>query len=227
MSDVLFQSKQGNAQSAMLLSRIKRSDGAIPYLRRTIQVDTTSNVQSPKASGVNQFAGNSAGSGQVNPNTGIQNVGNAFPFYTQGKFGFTATSTSITLYWDGTNGSTPFTMKRVDGSSFSVTKGSLTVAGLTPGTIYGFLPFNCLTNQLNLSFCTGDAGSPRFAFSPSASEELKAQKNQTQGLSSNEAVTESFVYFTTSPSGTISGEGSPGVITPYSERRDPPEDIPL
>lgn len=223
MSDSIFQ-RQPLSNQAMLLSQIKRTSGAIPYLRRTIQVASTSPVKAPGAGGVNPVS-TSPGSRQVNPNLGIQNIGNAFPFYTQGKFGFSATANSITIYWDGTNGSIPFTMKRVDGTSFSIPKGTLTITGLVAATIYGFLPFNCLTNQDALSFCTGDVGTPRFAFSPSASDELKAQKNQTQGLSSNEAVTESFVYYTTAPSGVIAGQGSPGVISPYSERREAPSSI--
>lgn len=225
MADTLFTS--ANKSNAMLLSLVKRTSGSIPYLRRTIQVDSTSRVKSPISQGVNPLNGNSAGAGQINPYSGLQNLGNNFSFYIQGKIGFSATSNSITLYWDGTNGSQVLVVKRVDNSSFSIPKGSLTISGLNADTIYGFLPFNCLTNQDNLSFCTGDAGTPRFAFSPAASDELKAAKNQTQNLSSNEAITESFIYFTTAPSGTISGEGSPGVLAPYSEVRYPPDSIPI
>ena len=224
MSDSIFQI---NTSDAMLQSLIKRTSGAIPYLRATVQVASTSSVKAPAQSGINTVSSGNQASGQVNPNTGLQNVGNAFPFYTQGKFGFVATPTTITLYWDGTNGSLPFVVKRVDGTSFSVPQGSLVISGLNAGTIYGFLPYNCLTNQTVLSFVTGDAGSPRFAFSPSATPELKAQASQRQNLSSNEAITENFVYYTTSPSGTISGQGSPGVLSPYSEVRDAPDAIPV
>jgi hypothetical protein len=76
-----------------------------------------------------------------------------------------------------------------------------------------------------LSFCTGDTGTPRFAFSPLASDELKATQNQNQNLASNEAVTQSFIYYTTAKTGAIQGDGSPGVIAPYSNVRYAPESI--
>ena len=120
VSDSIFQI---NSSDAMLQSLIKRTSGAIPYLRATVQVASTSSVKAPAQSGINAVSSGNQASGQVNPNTGLQNVGNVFPFYVQGKFGFVATPTTITLYWDGTNGSLPFVVKRVDGTSFSVPQG--------------------------------------------------------------------------------------------------------
>jgi hypothetical protein len=154
-------------------------------------------------------------SGTIIPNSGIQAVGNAFTFVIQGFFGFSATPNSITVFWDGTHGSQIFAIKRADGTSFTIPVGSLTVSGLLPLTQYGFLPYNKLTSQTQLSFCIGDAGTPQFAFSPLASPELIAAANQNQSNAGNESVTNSFIYFSTPASGSDTGAGVPGIPTAY------------
>jgi hypothetical protein len=214
MSDSIFKPVNSNA---MLLSQLKRVSGTVPYLRRTNQVASTSPVKSPADTAVNQVAGGSQYSGTISSSQGLQLAGNNYLFYVHGNFGFTSTPNSITIYWDGTNGSMIFAIKRVDGTSFTVPKGTLTISGLAADTQYGFLPFNCLSNQNNLSFCAGDAGTPRFAFSPTVSSELKATANQTQNLSSNEAITKSFIYYSTAATGTTAGDGLPGDLSPYSQ----------
>src|SRR5262245_2867910 len=54
-----------------------------------------------------------------------------------------AGSTSITFYWDGTHGSTPFMIGRDDGTRVGpITNGSpFTVSGLTAATTYFFYPY--------------------------------------------------------------------------------------
>src|SRR5690242_20272221 len=58
-----------------------------------------------------------------------------------GNFGFTATTTSITAYWDGTNGSNKLRLIRADGSAVQIPTGSLTISGLSSNTLYGVLPY--------------------------------------------------------------------------------------
>ena len=220
MTDSIFQ--PGDQTNAMILSRIKRSDGSIPYARRANQVYSTSKVKAPLSSGVNPSNSGLYQAGTVSPTGGLQNVGNTFPMYIQGNFAFVASPTGLTIYWDGTNGSQIFVIKRVDGTSYTVPKGSLAINGLSPATLYGFLPFNCLTRPETLSFCTGDAGDPRYAFSPSCPQSIISAANQTSNLANNEAITQSFIYYMTPASGTSSGDGLPGVNSPYSQRRDAP-----
>ena len=54
---------------------------------------------------------------------------------------WTSTTTSITFYWDGTNGSTPLTIYRDDNTIAGPIVGSLLVQGLSPSTTYFFYPF--------------------------------------------------------------------------------------
>lgn len=54
---------------------------------------------------------------------------------------WTSTTTSISFYWDGTNGSKPLTIYRDDNTVISPVVGSLVVSGLTPNTLYFFYPF--------------------------------------------------------------------------------------
>jgi hypothetical protein len=220
LSDAIFNTT--NNTNALLLSRLKRTEGSIPYIRAANQVFSGSAVKSPAAGGVNPVSSGNYASGLINPDTGVQSVGNNTPFYLKGVFNFRATPTSITIYWDGSNGSQVFVIKRVDGTSHTVPKGNMTITGLSPNTAYGFLPYNCLTNQTSLSFSVGDAGSPRYAFSPSASQELIATANQNQKLASNEAITSAFIYFITPPGGTATGIGEYGTPSPYNQQRFAP-----
>lgn len=219
MSDSLFITKPANA---MMNARLNRVEGAVPYIRRTSQVFSNSKVKAPSQGSVEIVASGNQASGQINPYSGISAVGNAFPFVIQGRLGATTTANSITLYWDGTNNSQIFVIKRTDGTSFTVSSGSMTISGLQPSTFYGFLPYNKTTNQDNLSFSLGDSGSPMFAFSPTADPALIATANQNQKMASSEAVTSGFVYFQTTAAGTAAVLGNPGVLAPYSNVRFPP-----
>ena len=220
MSDSLFTTNSASNNS-QILDRIKRSDGSIPYLRRANQVYSAAPIKAPAASSVNTSNSGNYAAGQVS-NTGVQGVGNNTPFYVQGTFGFVASATTITIYWDGTHGSVPLVIKRVDGTNYSVPKGAIGILGLSPSTSYGFLPYNKLTNQDSLSFSVGDSGAPRYAFSPTCPAALIASANQNQKLSTSEAITSAFIYFTTPASGSIAGPGEYGTPSPYNQQRFAP-----
>ena len=134
-------------------------------------------------------------SGAIAP-TGIQATGSTFAFVVQGNFGFTSDGNSITIYWDGSNGSKLLAIRRADGSNYSVTAGSMTIGGLTAGTQYGFSPFVAIAQPQNLSFVQGDIGTPGFAFSPSADATLISSASRTQRLTTNERITEGLIFFT-------------------------------
>lgn len=56
---------------------------------------------------------------------------------------FTTTTTSVTFFWDGTNGSKPFQVFRDDGTTFgpSIAGSAYTVTGLVASTTYYFYPY--------------------------------------------------------------------------------------
>lgn len=134
-------------------------------------------------------------SGNIAP-TGVTATGSTFAFVVQGNFAFTSNGSSITIFWDGTNGSNLLAIRRADGSNFSVTAGSMTVSGLTAGQQYGFSAFVAIAQPSMLSFVQGDSGDPKFAFSPSATPALISSASRTQRLTTNERITEGPIYFT-------------------------------
>lgn len=134
-------------------------------------------------------------SGQVAP-TGIQATGSTFAFVVQGNFSFTSDGSSITIHWDGTNGSKLLAIRRADGSNYSIIAGSMTIGGLSAGVQYGFSSFIAIAQPQHLSFVQGDAGQPQFAFSPAATPALISSASRTQRLTTNERITEGLIFFT-------------------------------
>lgn len=134
-------------------------------------------------------------SGSIAP-TGITATGSTFAFVVQGNFSFTSNGISITIHWDGSNGSKLLAIRRADGSNYSILAGSMTIGGLTTGVQYGFSSFVSIAQPQHLSFVQGDAGTPGFAFSPSAPPALTSSASRTQRLTTNERITEGLIFFT-------------------------------
>jgi hypothetical protein len=126
----------------------------------------------------------------------------------QGNFGFTSTGSSITIYWDGSNGSRLLAIRRADGTNYSITAGSMTIGGLTAGVQYGFSAFVAIGQPQSLSFSQGDAGTPGFAFSPAATPTLVSAASRTQRLTTNERITEGPIYFTANGGASGTGTGT-------------------
>lgn len=212
VSDSIFTPSTSNAG---ILSRLNRVEGAIPFQRAGSQVYSASAVTAPTSSGV--IPTSKGIGGQINPVSGINTVGNAYPYTVQGNFNFSATSSAITIFWDGTNGSNQFVIKRSDGTNFTIPPGRLQINGLSAGVVYRFAPYLNLNSPNNVSFVAGDSGTPRFAFSPNASSVLTSSAIRTQQLQENEAITPGFIQFTmpSSSGGTSSGSGSAPPPTPY------------
>lgn len=146
-------------------------------------------------------------SGIVAP-TGIQATGSTFAFVVQGNYSFTSTGTSITIYWDGSNGSKLLAIRRADGSNYSILAGSMTIGGLTAGIQYGFSSFVSIAQPQHLSFVQGDAGQPEFAFSPAADPGLISSASRTQRLTTNERITEGLIFFTANVGASGLGTGT-------------------
>lgn len=146
-------------------------------------------------------------SGAIAP-TGIRATGSTFAFVVQGNFSFTSSGDSITIHWDGSNGSKLLAIRRADGSNYSVVAGSMTIGGLTAGTQYGFSSFVAIAQPQSLSFVQGDSGTPKFAFSPSAGDALISSASRTQRLTTNERITEGLIFFTANVGASGLGTGT-------------------
>lgn len=198
-------------------ARLSRIEAALPSMRAGSLVYSNSTLAVPGISSV-------LANGQISPSQGIANTGNSFAFVIQGNFGFSWNGSVLTIYWDGTNGSTPFVVRRADSSQISIPKGSIAIAGLAGETLYAFAPFVAVAQPERVSFVAGDAGSPRYAFSPSVPANTLALAAQAQRLTVNESITSGLIYFTTGASSTTTaGDGtSASGGNPYSGQPDIP-----
>lgn len=126
-----------------------------------------------------------------------------------GNFGFTATTTSITAYWDGTNGSTKLRIVRTDGSAVQIPTGTMTISGLSANTQYGLLPFWSPFNNCGIGWIKGDSGTDpnKFAFSAAA---MTITNSVQQVYQKREPLSNGFLKYTTPTSGTNSGGGTGG-----------------
>ena len=194
MPDSPFIFSSPSTLSASDSARLSRIESSLPKSVAGARVYSASGLAVPAAAAV-------LPSGQISPSSGVSNTGSAFPFVVQGAFGFTWTANTLTLYWDGTNGSTPFLIRRTDGTLLSIPRGSLAILGLA-----------------------GDAGSPRYAFSPSATPSALAAASQTQRLSVNESLTTALIYYVTGAATTATtGGGTGGGGSPYTGAPDTSE----
>lgn len=129
-------------------------------------------------------------------------------------FAYTSTDSSITWYWDGTNGSHVIVISRSDGTRFTVPiSGSpMTISGLSASTTYYFLPYWNVHNTCNIGWVTGTVGSPQIAFvvgdttDPVNTQQYLMNQN-AQGL---EALTGGFMSAATAAGGGSGGGGGGG-----------------
>lgn len=124
---------------------------------------------------------------------------------------FTSTTTSISFFWDGSNGSKPFTIYRDDGSTVGpiVFGSGLTVTGLTANTTYFFYFYwdELLDKITAVSIPNVSVGTPPIAFAAGNAKALQQQFFRehiplANGFSSS--------GITTPASGTASGTGGAG-----------------
>ena len=185
-----------------LTSRVRRLEGAYPKDTHTSPVFSKAKFTLPSRTAV-------LPSGQINPLSAVQAKGNLSPLVLSGVLGFSASSTSITVWWDGTNSSQVISIKRADGTSFTVPKGSQTITGLVASTQYGFSVYWNVNNTAGLSFGPGDIGAPQIAISPTASQSVNNLAIQAQQSFDAEPVYSGLVFWST----TAGGGGSSGAGT--------------
>jgi hypothetical protein len=107
------------------------------------------------------YGGQTAGSvGWTNSGT----YGSSAPTWS-GLFVYATTTTTISLYWDGTHASQPISVYGSDGSIIQKLSGSITVTGLTNATPYYFYPYyDKVRSVLGWAGSTvGGVGNPPYA----------------------------------------------------------------
>ncbi len=121
------------------------------------------------------------GQGALFPNTidpttkTIQALGGRVTSLATG-FTYTATTTSINLYWDGTNSSQLLRIYRDDGTIAGPFSGNSFITGLTPGTTYFFYPyFDESTQTVKFVAQEGAVGDPPIAYLATAPQLAQAQ----------------------------------------------------
>jgi hypothetical protein len=147
-------------------------------------------------------------------NSRIRKIGGVSVSGNTSGFAYTATTTSITWYWDGSNGSMVPIIRRADGTSFRVpiSGSGLTVTGLTINTTYYFLPFWNTNNLCNIGWVPGTAGSPQIAFvvADTVDPVNSPIYGMEQTLQGNEALTNGFMTAATTAAGTGGGGAGGG-----------------
>lgn len=124
---------------------------------------------------------------------------------------FTTTTTSVSFFWDGSNGSQPFQMFRDDGTVVGpfITGSGVTIAGLTPSTTYFvYFYWDESVSQIKFSIIPDvGVGTPAAAFTT-----LNFQAAQIQILRGHVPLAPSLssTGFATPGAGTGSGSGGGG-----------------
>lgn len=115
-------------------------------------------------------------------NLGIVPTGNIAPNIISGGFAYTCTETTLTWYWDGTNGSSRMLIRRTNGTRVPIPAGSQLITGLTALTKYYHLPFwNSASNSCTIGWVGGTVGSPAISFLVNTDvDALQQQLGQTR-----------------------------------------------
>jgi hypothetical protein len=182
-------------------SRLRRLEGAYPKNTHTSPVFSTAKFTLPAKTAVTP-------TGLISSQSSLSAKGSLSPNVLSGVLGFTATPTTITLWWDGSNHSAILSVKRANGTSFTIPPGTQTITGLTAGMQYGFSVFWNINSSSGLSFGPGDSGSPKIAISPTASPTVLNVALQAQQSYVAEPIYSGQVYFTTPATGTGTGAGT-------------------
>lgn len=163
-------------------------------------------ANAPQGSGLQAFGPNI-----INPTTNQISTGGNRTGSVTTSIAFTTTTTSASFFWDGSNGSVPFTIYRDDGSITgpTIVGSGLTVTGLSPNTKYFFYPYwDESANQIKFAIIPGvGIGAPAMAFTS-----FSIQAAQIQILRGHIPLAPSLssTGLTTPAAGTGSGSGGGG-----------------
>ena len=192
-------------------TRLRRVEKTVPYLTKGAPVFSKSTTQTLDQTAV--------ANGQIDlASSAVIKKGSTPPSGVTGQFAALASVTAgvamITWYWDGTNGSSPLVIHRIDGTSFSVPPGSITIGNLAPSTTYYFLPFWSVTGGCSVGWVTGFHGTPQIAFLNAEAISTNTQYYIAQQQQQNrEQLTNGFMTYATPAAGSSSGGGGGGGST--------------
>lgn len=131
----------------------------------------------------------SAGKLNLSATAGIDFSGAMAPAVTDGSFSVASpSSTTATIYWDGTNSSRVFVMRAADQTSQTIPGNNISISGLTASAAYSAYPFWVPVNGCGLGFAPGDTGTPLIAFSSSSTDTAINQAQSLQNLAGREAM---------------------------------------
>lgn len=103
--------------------------------------------------------------GSVDPTSNVLLTGGSRTSSLATGFTFTATTTTITIYWDGSNSSAQLRIYRDDGSVAGPFPGTKIITGLVANTKYFFYPyFDEATQTVKFVSVPGAVGSPPIAY---------------------------------------------------------------
>jgi hypothetical protein len=175
-----------------LRSRVRRLESNAPFLRGGKSGQNRGSYRPVLSSAVDS-------GGIIDPTgSGIMTVGSLSPYSNTSGFAATSTSgagagtSSLSIFWDGTNSSSLIIINRADSSQFVVPPGSITISGLDPATTYYFLPF-WARYGCQIGWVLGTVGSPQIAFSV-ATDTSKFAETLRQD---REALTSGYMSFKT------------------------------
>jgi hypothetical protein len=136
--------------------------------------------------------------------------GNRIPSWLQPVFAAAMTTSGITIYYDGTNGSGSVAVYRDDGTVSNAVFGHTAVTGLAANTTYYFYPYFDQTTG-GVVFVNGGTGSPAIAFT---ARSITAAAQQ-QGFVNHIALANGAIAISTTASGTATVTGLGGSLRGY------------
>lgn len=115
-------------------------------------------------------SGLSNGKVDISKTNSITFVGSMGQTVVDGQFsiGAPTSATSSTIYWDGTNESRVIVLRRADGTNFPIPGSTQIITGLTVSLKYTYMAYWIPGNVCTIAWAQGDTGTPKIAFSPSA-----------------------------------------------------------
>lgn len=193
---------QQNASN--LTSRISRIEKVVPY-------STGGGGFAPSRYSPLISTGVNGGRLDLTSQSSIAFKGSMAPAVVDGNFGASATATTITWYWDGTNSSRVIVLRRSDGTSVTIPGSSITISGLTASQTYSYFPCWPSNGSHNVAWAgPGDTGTPVIAYSAAATATQLAQAAAFQVRSGFEPLTAGAMTFAQPAGGTSGGTGGGG-----------------
>jgi hypothetical protein len=189
-----------------LRSRVRRLESNAAYPRSGGLVYNRGNYRPVLASVIDS-------SGQIDPtSSNLIKLGSVPPYTNTSGFSATSTSgggagtSSLSIFWDGTNSSSLIVINRSDTNQFVIPGSSITISGLDPSTTYYFLPF-WSRYGCSVGWVLGTVGSPQIAFTVNTDTASAAK----QVYQDREALTSGYMSFATAAaSGSSGGTGGGG-----------------